>query len=293
MDRYMTPGRRAYVIFNYIFCTAVGLLCIMPVLHIFALSLSEKAHIMAGNVSFWPKGVTLDNYRYVVKDVQFYTAFGISAVRTVLALVIIMALTIMAAYPLSMTRAAFPARRIYIWLFIIPMLFSGGLIPTYLMVSRTGLINSIWALIIPCAVPVYNIILLQNFMKALPDAISEAAYIDGADHLTTLTRVVLPLCKPSLATLSLFVAVGHWNAWYDGMLYINDNMKFPLQTYLRTVVVQANIDQMTDVNDLSNLVATIGADSAKVFLALAPMLLVYPFAQKYFIHGIVQGSVKG
>lgn len=127
----------------------------------------------------------------------------------------------------------------------------------------------------------------------MPDAIAEAAYIDGADHITTLTRVVLPLCLPSLATLSLFVAVGHWNAWYDGMLYINDNMKFPLQTYLRTVVVAVNIDQITDVDSLSQMVATVGADSAKVFLALAPMLLVYPFAQKYFIHGIVQGSVKG
>lgn len=248
---------------------------------------------MAGNVGFWPIGFTLDNYRYVIKDAQFYTAFGISVVRTLLALVIVMLLTIMAAYPLSMRRADFPARRVYIWLFVIPMLFNGGLIPTYMMVVRTKLINTLWALILPCAVPVYNVILLQNFMKALPDAIAEAAYIDGADHITTLTRVVLPLCLPSLATLSLFVAVGHWNAWYDGMLYINDNMKFPLQTYLRTVVVAVNIDQITDVDSLSQMVATVGADSAKVFLALAPMLLVYPFAQKYFIHGIVQGSVKG
>ena len=293
MDRFMSPSRRVFVVFNTIFCALVGLLCIMPVLHIFSLSLSEKAHIMAGNVGFWPIGFTLDNYRYVIKDAQFYTAFGISVVRTLLALVIVMLLTIMAAYPLSMRRADFPARRVYIWLFVIPMLFNGGLIPTYMMVVRTKLINTLWALILPCAVPVYNVILLQNFMKALPDAIAEAAYIDGADHITTLTRVVLPLCLPSLATLSLFVAVGHWNAWYDGMLYINDNMKFPLQTYLRTVVVAVNIDQITDVDSLSQLVATVGADSAKVFLALAPMLLVYPFAQKYFIHGIVQGSVKG
>ena len=158
--------------------------------------------------------------------------------------------------------------------------------------TKTGLINSIWALILPVAVPVYNVILLQNFMKALPDAITEAAHIDGADHFTTLGKVILPLCLPSLATLSLFVAVGHWNAWYDGMLYINDNLKFPLQTYLRTVVVQVNLDQINDLNTLSNRVATVAADSAKVFLALVPMLIVYPFAQKYFIHGIVQGSVK-
>ena len=212
--------------------------------------------------------------------------------RTALALVVVMAMTILAAYPLSMTRQQFKPRRVYIWLFVIPMIFSGGLIPTYLAVTKTGLINSIWALILPVAVPVYNVILLQNFMKALPDAITEAAHIDGADHFTTLGKVILPLCLPSLATLSLFVAVGHWNAWYDGMLYINDNLKFPLQTYLRTVVVQVNLDQINDLNTLSNRVATVAADSAKVFLALVPMLIVYPFAQKYFIHGIVQGSVK-
>lgn len=293
MYNYMSPGRRVFVILNYIFCIFVGVLCIMPVLHVFSLSLSDKAQIMAGHVSFWPKGITLDNYRYVIKDAQFYTAFGVSVLRTVLALVIVMTMTIMAAYPLSMSRANFPVRRVYIWLFIIPMLFSGGLIPTYMMVVNTGLIDSLWALVLPCAVPVYNVILLQNFMKALPDAIAEAAYIDGADHITTLTRIILPMCLPSLATLSLFVVVGHWNAWYDGMLYINDNMKFPLQTYLRTIIVEVNIDQITDVDSLSQLVASIGADSAKVFLALAPMLMVYPFAQKYFIHGIVQGSVKG
>ncbi len=292
MDKYLSPSRRVFVVFNYTFCVLVGILCVLPVLHVFSLSLSAKAHIMAGNVSFWPKEFTLDNYRYVVKDVQFYTAFGISVLRTVLALFIVMTLTIMAAYPLSLRQANFPARKVYVWLFIIPMLFSGGLIPTYMMVVNTGLIDTIWALIFPVAVPVYNVILLQNFMKALPDAVAEAAYIDGADHIITLTKVILPLCLPSLATLSLFVAVGHWNAWYDGMLYINDNMKFPLQTYLRTVIVQVNIDQITDVDSLSQLVATVGADSAKVFLALAPMLMVYPFAQKYFIHGIVQGSVK-
>ena len=292
MDRHPSLSRKIFVVFNYIFSILVGLMCIAPVLHVFAISLSEKAHIMAGNVSFWPLGITLDNYRYVIKDSQFYTAFGVSVLRVILALGIVMTLTIMEAYPLSMRRSQFPARKVYIWLFVIPMLFSGGLIPTYLQVVNTGVLDTIWALILPVGVPVYNVILLQNFMKALPDSLAEAAYIDGADHFTVLTKVVLPLCLPSLATLSLFVAVGHWNAWYDGMLYINDNTKFPLQTYLRTVVIEINTDQISDLNDLSKRVATVGSDSAKVFLAMAPMLLVYPFAQKYFIHGMVAGSVK-
>lgn len=292
MDRHPTPSRKLFVAFNYFLCTLVGLLCIAPVLHVFSLSLSGKAQIMAGKVSFWPLGFTLDNYRYVIKDAQFYTAFGVSVARVLLALVFVMVLTIMAAYPLSVRKSQFPARRGYIWLFVIPMLFNGGLIPTYLQVVNTGLLNTLWALVLPVGVPVYNVILLQNFMKSLPDSLAEAAYIDGADHFTTLTRIVLPLCLPSLATLCLFVVVGHWNAWYDGMLYINDNTRFPLQTYLRTIVVEVNTDQVTDLNDLSKRVATVGSDSAKVFLAMAPMLLVYPFAQKYFIHGMVAGSVK-
>lgn len=292
MDRHPSLSRRIFVFFNYLISVIVALMCIAPVLHVFALSLSGKAHVISGKVTFWPLGLTLDNYRYVIKDMQFYTAFGVSVVRVILALIVVMSLTIMAAYPLSMRRSQFPARRVYVWLFVIPMLFNGGLIPTYLQVANTGLIDSIWALILPLGVPVYNVILLQNFMKALPDSLAEAAYIDGADHFTTLTKVVLPLCLPSLATLSLFVAVGHWNSWYDGMIYINDNTKFPLQTYLRTIVVEVNTERVSDLNELSMRVATVGSDSAKVFLGMVPMLLLYPFAQKYFIHGMVAGSVK-
>lgn len=293
MELGRAPSRKVFVVLNYCICVLVGALCLMPVIHVLSLSFSAKEHIIAGNVTFWPRGLTLDNYRYVVKDSQFYTAFGVSVFRVALALVVVMSLTILAAYPLSISRRAFPARRLYVWLFIIPMVFSGGLLPTYLVVVRTGLLNSIWSLILPCAVPIYNVILLQNFMKSLPDAISEAAAIDGADHFKKLTRIILPMCLPSLATLSLFVFVGHWNAWYDGMLYINDNTKFPLQTYLRTVIVEIDVSQINDIHSLSQRVATVGADAAKIFLALAPMLLVYPFAQKYFITGIVQGSVKG
>jgi putative aldouronate transport system permease protein len=147
-------------------------------------------------------------------------------------------------------------------------------------------------LILPGAVPVFNVILLQNYIKTLPDAIAESASIDGAGHWRTLFQIILPLCAPSLATLCLFVAVGNWNAWFDGMLYINDNAKFPLQTYLRTLIVEVNMDQMSDAEDLAKLVATTGANTAKIFIAMVPILCVYPFVQKYFVKGIVHGSVK-
>jgi putative aldouronate transport system permease protein len=142
-------------------------------------------------------------------------------------------------------------------------------------------------------VPLFNVILMQNFMKGLPDEVKESAAIDGAGQFRTLLQIVLPLCQVSIATISLFIVVGNWNAWYDGMLYINDNRKFPLQTYLRTVIVQPDLSQITDVDDLAKLVASGGADAAKIFLSLLPIMIVYPFAQKHFVKGIVLGSVKG
>jgi putative aldouronate transport system permease protein len=204
-----------------------------------------------------------------------------------------MGMTILAAYPISQSRLRFRARSFYTWFFLIAVLFNGGLIPTYLVVLRTGLINSIWALVLPGAVPLFEVILMQNFMKTLPDEIKESAAIDGAGQWRILLQIVLPLCQVSIATISLFLVVNNWNAWYDGMLYINDNARFPLQTYLRTIIVQADLNQLTDVNSLAKLVATGGADAAKIFIAMLPIMVVYPFAQKHFVKGIVMGSVKG
>ncbi len=176
--------------------------------------------------------------------------------------------------------------------FIITMLFGGGLIPAYLSVRFTGLIDTIWALILPCAVPVYNVILFQNFVKALPEEILESAYMDGAGEWTVLLRMVLPLSKPVLATLTLFVAVGHWNAWFDGMIYMNDPARYPLQTYLQTIVVQLNLKSITNISQVTKI-SEQNSKCAQIIIAMLPILAVYPFLQKYFTKGIVLGSVKG
>jgi putative aldouronate transport system permease protein len=176
---------------------------------------------------------------------------------------------------------------------MVAILFNGGLIPTYLVVMKSGLINSIWSLILPGVVPLFYVILMQNYMKTIPEEIKESAAIDGSGHWRTLLMVILPLCQVSIATVSLFIAVDNWNAWYDGMLYINDNYKFPLQTYLRTVIVQVDLSQMSDIKSLTRLLTATGADAAKIFLAMLPIIFVYPFAQKYFVKGIILGSVKG
>ncbi|GHV87346.1 ABC transporter permease [Spirochaetia bacterium] len=290
---YSSAGRKFFLVLNTALCVIIAAACLAPILHILAISFSGKDPIISGQVGFLPIEFTWDNYSYVAKENAFYTAFWVSVIRTALAWVTQIALTILAAYPISLGRHRFHARSFYTWYFLIAVLFSGGLIPTYLVVLRTGLINTIWALILPGAVPLFNVILMQNFMKALPDEIKESAAIDGAGQWRTLIQIVLPLFQVSIVTISLFIVVGNWNAWYDGMLYINDNHRFPLQTYLRTVIVQPDLSQVTDVNDLARMVASGGADAAKIFLSMLPIMVVYPFAQKHFVKGIVLGSVKG
>jgi putative aldouronate transport system permease protein len=290
---YSSKGRTFFLFTNSFLCIVISLICLAPLLHILALSFSAKDPIISGSVGFLPIGFTWDNYVYVTKDAAFYTAFGVSVIRTLLAWAVQMGMTILAAYPISQSRLRFRARSFYTWFFLVAVLFNGGLIPTYLVVLRTGLINSIWALVLPGAVPLFEVILMQNFMKTLPDEIKESAAIDGAGQWRILLQIVLPLCQVSIATISLFLVVNNWNAWYDGMLYINDNARFPLQTYLRTIIVQADLNQLTDVNSLAKMVATGGADAAKIFIAMLPIMLVYPFAQKHFVKGIVMGSVKG
>ena len=290
---YSSTSRKFFLFLNTGLCILVAVLCLAPLVHILAISLSAKNPIIAGEVGFLPIGFTMDNYVYVTRERAFYTAFGVSVIRTILALGVQLTMTILAAYPISVGVRNFRARSFYTWFLLIAVIFHGGLIPTYLVVLNTGLIDTIWALVLPGAVPLFYVILMQNYMKSLPDEIRESASIDGAGQWMILGRIILPLCQVSIATISLFIVVTNWNAWFDGMLYMNDHTRFPLQTYLRTVIVLPDLSQVTDVDELADMVATGGADAAKIFLAILPIMMVYPFAQKHFVKGIVLGSVKG
>jgi putative aldouronate transport system permease protein len=285
-------SRRVFFVVNYSVLTIATVVCIFPMLHVVAMSFSSKAAVNGGMVVAWPVNFTTATYQFVLKEPKFYNSFLISVERTLIGIVVNMLLTILAAYPLSMRKDKFHARGFYAWFFMVTMLFGGGMIPTYLVVYNTHLINSIWALIIPSAVPVFNVILLQNFFKELPDEISEAAFIDGAGYWMTLTRILVPISKPVMATLILFVAVGHWNSWFDGMIYMNDPNKYPLQTYLQTIVVQIDMKAVTNLSDVANI-ATKNSKAAQIVVAMLPILCVYPFLQKYFTKGIIMGSVKG
>ncbi len=288
------PARKAFNVFNVIFCILVGLLCVCPVVHVLAVSFSGIDPVRSNRVTFWPVGFNTDNYYIVVRDAQFFHSYLITIIRSAMGWAISMTCIVLASYPMSLRKAQFPARTFFVGYFMGTMLFSGGMIPVYLVVKETGLLNTIWALLLPGAVGTYNIILMMNFMKGLPEALSESAFIDGAGHWTTLTRIILPLCKPSIATISLFVILGHWNAWFDGMIYIKVQELKPLQTYLRSVVIiDADIsDSAVYLEDVIANTSADGANGAKIFLALLPIMCIYPFLQKHFAKGIVRGSVK-
>lgn len=275
----------------------VALLCLLPIINVLALSLSSSTAASAGRVKLLPVDITLASYRYALTKPQFLKSFWISVQRVALGLLINMLCTILVAYPLSKTTKELAGRNIYAWFFFFTMIFSGGLIPWYTVVKQTGLINTLWAVILPGAVPVYNAIILMNFFRQLPKELNEAAVVDGAGEILILVLVYLPLSLPSIATVALFTAVGHWNSWFDGLILMTNPENYPLQTYLRNLIVvkdmqtmvtatQAELKEMATISDRT-------LRAAQIFIAAIPVLAVYPFLQKYFIKGIVMGSVKG
>jgi len=286
-------ANRLFDFSNYLLLTLLGLACLLPMIHIIAVSLSNRSASMGGFVTLWPIGFTWQNYAEIMAAGPVYQAFLVSVQRTVFGTLINMALTVLAAYPLSKTPQEFKGRNWFMWILVVALLFNGGLIPWFLVVRNLGLLNSLWALILPGALPIWNVILLMNFFREIPKELEEAAIIDGASYWDTLWHIFLPLSVPALATLTLFAAVGHWNAWFDGMILITKNAQYPIMTFLRTVVIDMNL-QILSVNneDIYNL-SDRSIRAANIVVATLPILLVYPFLQRYFIHGIRLGAVKG
>ena len=294
-----SPSRKLFLVINYIVLTIVSLMCILPFINLLAISFSDKTAVAANAVSFWPVGFNTAAYEFILGNDQFLRALWISVQRTVLGVLVNIILIILTAYPLSKSTQDFRLRNVFSWFFVVTILFSGGLILTYMVVKYTGLMDTIWALVLPGAVQVFNMLVVMNYMRSLPKELEEAAYIDGAGHFQTLFNVILPVCTPTLATVTLFSFVGHWNSWYDGMIYMNTVDKYPLQTYLQTIVInpEAFFRNATNISaelgNFLNLVSARTTNAAQLFLATIPILCVYPFLQKYFTTGLVMGSVKG
>jgi putative aldouronate transport system permease protein len=289
---------RYYWIFYYIniaFLVFMAVICILPLVNILAISLSSPQYAAAGRVGFRPLGFTTSSYNIALNDPRFWNAVRISLFRTSVGSAINVVTTILAAYPLSKDTKYFPARDRYMMYFFITMCFSGGLVPGYLMVYYTGLIDSVWALIIPGAVTTWNVVLMLNFFRQLPKELEEAAIIDGAGHINILVRIILPVSKASIATITLFCLVGHWNDWFGGLLYIRRVSDRPLATYLQGML---NVDTARTLvsasnREVLNSLSTQTLRAAMVFINAVPIILVYPFLQKYFAKGLVLGSVKG
>lgn len=287
-------SRRVFMVFNVIFFFILAMVCFLPMINVLAVSFSSASAAQAGYVTFWPVQFNAASYKYALGRPQFLTSMWVSLKRIVLGGAINMLLTILAAYPLSKENTKLRMRTFYSWFFVTTMLISGGLIPTFMVIDKLGLLDTIWALVLPGALPVFNLIILLNFFRQIPVELEEAAAMDGASHWTILWRIYVPCSMPAIATLTLFVVVGHWNSWFDGLIYMNHTTNYPLQSYLQTVIVQRNAADMQNIDYRSlALMSDRTIKASQVFMGAVPILLAYPFLQRYFVTGITLGSVKG
>lgn len=273
-----------------------SIVCLYPLLNVLAKSFSSANAISANPLMVVARDVTLEAYKYILKTPVLWKSFGITVFSTVVGTALNLLITITCAYALSRTDA--PGNKIMLWIVVFPMLFGGGLIPVYILLSNLHLLDSIWVLVIPSLLSPVNALLMRNFMWSIPDSLYESAMIDGAGEMTILWKIILPLSKPIIATVGLFYAVGHWNDYFTGLYYINDNTKWPMQVLLRSIIVDFNTAGMGALN--TSYVGTGGSviqpdniKAACIIFATVPIVLVYPFLQKYFVKGVIVGAIKG
>ena len=280
----------------YLIVLLLGLVCLLPLLNILAISFSSSDAAAANVVGFVPVKFTTAAYKKIIGDSQFWRSFGISVLRVATGLILNLILIVLMAYPLSKSEREFKGRNIYMNLLIFAMLFSGGMIPSYLVVRNLGLINTVWALVLPGAVPIFSVIMVMNFFIGVPKSLEEAAVIDGATPLQVLTKIYIPCSKPVIATIALFSIVGNWNDFFGGLIYMTRVSNYPLQTYIQSLSVRLE-DILNSGGSLSSLVNAMevskqNLNAAKIVVSVIPLLLIYPLLQKYLITGIVMGSVK-
>lgn len=287
-------GDRAFGILNGTVLLFVVILMLYPLVFIASASISNPFIVASGELWLFPKELTLIAYKKVFQNKDILQGYMNTIFYTTLGTFINITLTTLGAYPLS--RKGLPGRNIIMFVFVFTMFFSGGLIPTYLIVKNLGMLNSIWALVIPNAISVFNLIIMRTFFQSnFPPELEEAAKIDGASDFQILFRLVLPLSAPIMAVMVLFYSVGHWNAYFDALIYITDREKFPLQLILREILIQNSMDDMAGSAEsmADQMMYAQSIKYAVVIVANIPVLLLYPFLQKYFVQGMMIGSIKG
>ncbi|WP_397333919.1 carbohydrate ABC transporter permease [Paenibacillus sp. YN15] len=275
------------------FIVALCFTCIVPFLHMIALSLSSNEAIVAQLVGLWPVGFTTLTYKTILTDVEMLYTLGYSIVLTISYTLLCMFLTICAAYPLTKKRLM--GRNFFLSVLVFTMYFSGGLIPSYMLIKNLGMMNTVWSLILPGAMSVFNMIILKTFFTNLPESLEESAAIDGCSDLGILIKIVLPLSLPSIATLSLFYAVDRWNGFQDALFYITKKNLYPMQLKLYQIIsANQQLDsQQGGEGGASAFIVPESLKAASVMFTTVPILLVYPKLQKYFVDGVMTGAIKG
>ena len=288
-----SKGDRALVLACYLILILVAVVIILPILNLIAVSVSDEAPVISGKVKFWPIGFQLEAYRYVIGSKQFFSSLSVSLFVTLVGSTLAVICSVLVAYPLS--KQNIPGRKALLLIFLFTMMFNGGIIPSYLLIMQLNMINSVWSLILPQLVNVYNLLIVKNYMEALPESLMEAAKIDGASQMRILRSVVLPMAKPVLATVFMFFVVTYWNSYFDAKMYITERDLMPIQQYLQTVIFEAQspagdyaLSSTESMNTASKSII-----NATVVCAMIPMMILYPALQKFFAKGATVGAVKG
>ncbi|WP_028611589.1 carbohydrate ABC transporter permease [Paenibacillus harenae] len=287
---HKSKGYRVFYGLNIVFLILISLMCIFPLIHVLAVSFSSASAAAANLVTLWPVDFTLKSYEETLSNSKFLDALLISVVRVALVLSLGMIVTVLTAYPLS--KFNLKGGKWLAWFFVVTMLFNGGLIPGYILILELGIMNTLWALILPNIVNVYNIILMLNFFRNIPRELEEAALIDGAGQLVTLFRVYLPVSLPSIATIALFIAVQQWNSWFDGLIYLSDTSIWPLSTLLQNLLIAPDLTNNAIDSETLAQMSEKTIRASQIFIGALPILIVYPFLQRFFVKGIVLGAVK-
>ncbi|WP_010275472.1 carbohydrate ABC transporter permease [Paenibacillus senegalensis] len=290
--------KRNFSLFDVINGSILAIICLIvlyPLVFVISASISNPAEVVSGNMWLWPVDITLYGYERVFSNSDILTGYTNTIIYTTVGTAINVAMTILAAYPLA--RPNFPGRNIIMALIVFTMFFGGGLIPTYMVVRELGMTNTMWALIIPNAVSVYNIIIMRTyFQSSIPGELLEAAEIDGSADFRNLFQIVLPLSIPIIAVMVLFYAVGHWNSYFSALIYLTDRSLYPLQLFMREILIQGQMEEMINPADTSHSETIMNEEAVKyaiIVVANLPIFLLYPFLQKYFVKGVMIGALKG
>lgn len=286
----LTIGEKVWQAVVYFILILLSLLCLLPFLYVVAVSVTPESEVLRRGIVIIPESFTFLAYKEVFISHGIGQAYKITLFRTIVGTVLNVFFTVIAAYPLS--KKYLPGRSPFLLFIVFTMMFGGGLIPTYLLIRSLGLLNSPWVLIIPHLISAFNLVIIKGFFEQLPAEIEESARVDGASELQSLWRIILPLSLPVLSTISLFYAVGHWNSYFDAIVYINDSNLMPLQVILRNILLNV-ATQSADSLANSGAVSTFAVQMAAVVVTTIPILIVYPFMQKHFTKGVLLGSVKG